>query len=161
MRATHLVSGVICAAALSACGSSSSGSVPAPEASQSPQGQAGQLTSADRALATRIARDQQRKVTGTFIGATGFTSTGTPFDPDGRCDNGRPYLNVRLVWKADASFTHGGVPGGPPAGPRKALVITASPGTGTVCETGAMYRNVGARTGETLLYGTWPKKADG
>jgi hypothetical protein len=119
------------------------------------------MTSGDRALATRIARDEQRKVTGTFLGATAFTSAGTPFDPQGQCGNGGPYLNVRLVWKADASFTHGAVPGGPTDGPRKALVFTASPATGEVCGTVAIYRNVGAGPGETLLYGTWPNEADG
>jgi len=121
----------------------------------------GSLDGADHALALRIAHEQQRKVKGTFIGATAFTSTGTPFDPQGQCDNGMAYLNVRLVWKADANFVHGGVPGGPPDGPRKALLVTADRGTGKVCEIGAMYRAVGANPGETLLYGTWPNKADG
>ena len=67
----------------------------------------------------------------------------------------------RLVWKADANFTHSHLPGGPADGPRKDLLMTVDQRTSQICETGAGYRNVGADPGETLLYGRWPSKADG
>ncbi len=152
MQGKHLAVVAICLVALTACGSSDGAA---------PSSRLGSFDSTDHALALRIAREQQSKVTGTFVGATVFPSTGGPFDPQGQCDHGKSYLNIRLVWDADASFIHGGVPGGPPDGPRKALIITVERGTGAVCEIGATYRDVGANPGETLLYGTWPNRADG
>jgi hypothetical protein len=120
----------------------------------------GSLPRDERALATRIAKHQQAKVTGTFVGATAFATYGTPFDRGSTCDVDQRFVNVRLVWEADADFTHGGTPNGPPDGPRKAVLITVDPATGRVCETGARYREVGAADGETLLYGAWPDPAD-
>jgi hypothetical protein len=70
------------------------------------------------------------------------------------------FLNIRLVWKADANFAHSHLPG-IPDGPRKDLLMTVDQKTHHICETGAGYRNVGAAAGETLLYGHWPSKADG
>ena len=70
------------------------------------------------------------------------------------------FLNIRLVWKADANFTHSQLPG-IPDGPRKDLLMTVDQRTHHICETGAGYRNVGAAAGEMLLYGQWPSKADG
>ncbi|MCW2772258.1 MAG: hypothetical protein JWN91_584 [Nocardioides sp.] len=60
----------------------------------------GSLSEAEYSLATQVAKDRQAEVTGTFIGATAV------IDPDRPCE-----LQVSLVWKRDASFTHGGVPG--------------------------------------------------
>ncbi|WP_151084345.1 hypothetical protein [Nocardioides cynanchi] len=54
---------------------------------------------------------------------------------------------------AGASFMHGGVPGGPPDGPRQALIVTADPATGRPCLIGASYSHVRPRPGEVLLYG--------
>jgi hypothetical protein len=105
----------------------------------------GPLSAAEYSLATQVAKDRQAEITGTFIGAT------AAIDPDRPCE-----LQVRLVWKADANFMHGGVPGAPPDGPRKALLISVNPQTGHTCRTGASYRNVGAAAGETLLYGRRP-----
>ena len=98
---------------------------------------------------------------GTFIGATAFVTRGTPFDRGSSCDGDEDFINIRLVWKADANFTHSHLPGGPPDGPRKDLVMTADQRTHDVCETGAGYRNVGAAPDETLLYGEWPGRSDG
>lgn len=119
------------------------------------------LTAHEHALAMRIAKQQQRRAIGTFVGATAFESDGTPFDPGSACDVAKRFLNIRLVWKADANFTHSSLDGSPPDGPRKSVLITADPTTGHVCESGAQYRNVGAADGETLLYGEWPDPADG
>lgn len=126
-----------------------------------PSSHRGSLTGRERSLATRLARHQQGKVVGTFIGATAFGTHGTPFDPGSACDLDKHFLNIRLVWKADANFTHSFPPGSPPDGPRKDLLITVDPSTGKVCETGAGYRNVGAAPTETLLYGDWPDPKDG
>ena len=130
-------------------------------ATADPNGHQGSLTVPERSLATSIAKREQSKVTGTFIGATSFVTQGTPFDPGSDCDVDKAVLNIRLVWKADANFSHGGVPGGPPDGPRKDLLMVVDPTTGHICETAAGYRNVGAAADETLLYGEWPGKADG
>jgi hypothetical protein len=118
------------------------------------------LTAQERSLARAIAKREQRKVIGTFIGATAFVTQGTPFDPGSDCDLNKRFLNIRLVWKADANFTHSHLPG-IPDGPRKDLLMTVDQRTHHICETGAGYRNVGASAGETLLYGQWPSKADG
>lgn len=121
----------------------------------------GSLTASERSSATRLAKQQQGKVVGTFIGATAFATHGTPFDPGSACDVDKRFLNIRLVWKADANFTHSFPPGAPPDGPRKDLLMTVDPSNGQVCETGAGYRNVGAAPTETLLYGEWPDRQDG
>lgn len=120
----------------------------------------GSLTAPERSLATAIAKREQAQVTGTFIGATAFVTQGTPFDRGSDCDVNKRFLNIRLVWKADANFTHSHLPG-VPDGPRKDLLMTVDQRTRQACETGAGYRNVGADAGETLLYGEWPSKADG
>lgn len=136
-------------------------SVPSRSLTAHPGDHQGSLTPEERSLATAIAKRQQSKVIGTFIGATAFVTQGTPFDPDSDCDVDKRFINIRLVWKADANFTHGGVPGGPPDGPRKDLLMTVDQRTHDICEIGAGYRNVGAAAGEALLYGEWPSKADG
>ena len=134
---------------------------PRPSSSAQPGRHEGTLTARERSLATAIAKRRQRQVTGTFVGATAFVTRGTPFDPGSACDVDRRFLNVRLVWEADANFTHGHPPNSPPDGPRKDLLMTVDETTQHVCETGARYRNVGAAARETLLYGRWPSPADG
>jgi hypothetical protein len=119
------------------------------------------LTARERSLATTLAVRQERKVTGTFIGATAFATQGTPFDQGSACDLDKRFINIRLVWKSDANFVHADTPYSPPDGPRKALVLTVDPTNGHVCETGASYQNVGADESETFLYGQWPDPADG
>jgi hypothetical protein len=121
----------------------------------------GSLTAQERSLATAIAKREQGKVIDTFIGATAFITQGTPFDQGSDCDLNKRFLNIRLVWNADANFTHSHLPNSPPDGPRKDLLMTVDQRTHGLCETGAGYRNVGAAAGETLLYGHWPSKADG
>jgi hypothetical protein len=121
----------------------------------------GSLTAHERSLATRIARRQQRRVIGTFIGATAFATHGTPFDQGGSCDLDERFVNVRLVWEADANFVHAAVPNSLPDGPRKGLLLTIDRANGHVCQIGAQYRNVGADEDEALLYGEWPDRADG
>jgi heat shock protein HslJ len=106
----------------------------------------GSLSASEYALAVATAKQVQSTVTGTFVGATAVATQG----PE-RCS-----MHIRLVWKADANFSHGGVPGLPPDGPRKALLLTVDPQTGDVCGTSAKYRDVGAAADETLLYGHWP-----
>jgi hypothetical protein len=100
-------------------------------------------------------------VIGTFIGATAFVSDGTPFDPGSACDVDRRFVNIRLVWMADANFVHSHPPDSPPDGPRKDLLITVDATSARICAIGAGYRNVGAASSETLLYGEWPDPADG
>lgn len=167
MRVGYVIAGSACLALVSACGNTSP-TTSKPPAAPIVQTHHGSLNAADRSLATTVARQRQRTVTGTFIGATAFRSVGTPLDPGSMCDVRRPYLNIRLVWKADANFIHSWPPMMPgshtsplPDGPRKALLITVDEQTHAVCEVTAMYRSVGAREGETLLYGRWPSRADG
>jgi hypothetical protein len=153
---------------LAGCGQSAQEIAPSPEATRQTSTHPyvqhdvhqGSLTAHERTLATEIAKRQQRKVTGTFIGATAFATQGTPFDPGSACDLDQPFINIRLVWKADANFVHSHMPNSPPDGPRKDLLITVDPTSGHVCETRAGYRNVGAGHNETLLYGQWPNPAD-
>jgi hypothetical protein len=121
----------------------------------------GSLTAHERSLATSIAKRQQRKVRGTFIGATAFATHGTPFDQGGSCDLDERFVNVRLVWEADANFVHAAVPNSLPDGPRKGLLLTIDRANGHVCQISAQYRNVGADEDEALLYGNWPDRADG
>lgn len=112
------------------------------------------LSTDEFSLAVRTAEEAQSKVTGTFVGATAV-ARGTPGLGKQGCTDTR-LIRIRIVWKADASFYHGGVPGGPPDGPRKAQLITINAATGDICRQGASYRNVGASSGETLLYGSRP-----
>ena len=121
----------------------------------------GSLTTRQRSIATRIAKREQAKVTGTLIGATGFVTRGRPRDPGSHCGVNKRFLNVRLVWKADANFSHGSVDNVPPDGPRKEFVVTVNQENLEVCEAESRYRNVGADAGETLLYGKWPATANG
>ncbi|MGY2876003.1 hypothetical protein ACVW00_003193 [Marmoricola sp. URHA0025 HA25] len=121
----------------------------------------GTLTARERSWAARIARREQRKVVGTFVGATAFATRGTPFDPGEPCDLDKRFIDIRLVWSAGANFVHSHTPGSPPDGPRKDLLMTVDPANGHVCQTGAGYRDVGAGDDETLLYGQWPDPADG
>lgn len=136
-------------------------SAPGPSSEPRAADHRGSLTAGERSLATALARRAQRKVIGTFIGATAFVTRGTPFDPGSVCDVDRLFLDIRLVWKADANFTHSHPPGSPSDGPRKSLLMTVDPATHDVCESGAAYRHVGASDRETLLYGEWPGKAAG
>jgi hypothetical protein len=133
---------------------------PGPSSTAHPGGHQGSLNARERSLATAIAKRQQGKVIGTFIGATAFVTQGTPFDPGSACDADKRFLNIRLVWKADANFTHSHLPG-TPDGPREELLMTVDDTTHHICGTGAGYRNVGAGASETLLYGQWPSPADG
>jgi hypothetical protein len=112
---------------------------------------------AERAAALKAAHQVQASVHGTFLVATyrpdagekGPSNTGHP------CRSGAT-VEVRLVWKSGASFTHGGVPGGRPDGPRQALIVTADAVNGVPCLIGASYRDVRPRPGEIYLYG--PRK---
>jgi hypothetical protein len=162
LRSGVAIGALIC---LAGCSHGTDTGAPKPSTTSSPtahlSAHRGSLTADERSLATTIARHQQRKVIGTFIGATAFTTHGTPFDPDSACDVDKQFVNIRLVWKADAKFTHSHPPNSAPDGPRKDLVMTVDPTTGHICETGAEYRNVGAAASETLLYGQWPDPADG
>lgn len=162
LRAVVAVGALIC---LVGCGHRADESAPKRGSTRSPTAhlsvQQGSLTADERSLATTIAEHQQRKVIGTFIGATAFATHGTPFDPGSACDVDKRFVNIRLVWKADANFTHSHPPNSPPDGPRKDLLMTVDPRTGHICETGAGYRDVGAAATETLLYGQWPDPADG
>jgi hypothetical protein len=159
----------VLSAAVSGCSSTEATSAPPPEATRQATAhlgvqhapRQGSLTAHERWLATTTARRQQRKVIGTFIGATAFATHGTPFDPGSACDLNERLLNVRLVWKADANFVHDPGPNPLPDGPRKSLLIVVDPMNGHVCETAAQYREVGADDDETLLYGDWPDPADG
>jgi hypothetical protein len=110
----------------------------------------GGLSRGELVRARELVADELRQVRGTFLGATAFASEP---DVDSRCPRGR-VVTVRVVWKADAAFTHSSLPGGPPDGPQKAALTSFVPGTGKVCEAGAMYRDVGPAPGETLVAGT-------
>jgi hypothetical protein len=165
-----VVMAAVLAAAVSGCSPTEATSAPPPEATRQATAhhlgvqhgpRQGSLTAHERSLARTIARRQQRKVIGTFIGATAFASHGTPFDPGSACDLDERLLNVRLVWKADANFVHASGPNSLPDGPRKSLLIVVDPMSGHVCETAAQFREVGADDNETLLYGDWPDPADG
>jgi hypothetical protein len=116
----------------------------------------GSLTPREYAVATGAARTEQATVHGTFVSATaieGREGLGRgPSNTGHNCTSGR-VLTVRLIWLADAGFSHGGVPGAPPDGPRKALLLTTDATTGVVCLIGAQYSRVQPRPGETFLYG--------
>lgn len=133
---------------------------PAPDSAASPAMHRGSLTSTQRKLASHAARESEKGIEGTFVGATAYLSRrGDPMDRGGPCDFPRPMLIVKVVWENDATFFHGGTPWPEDDGPRKAGILTVDPVSGKVCQSGARYRDVGGRPGETLLYGTWPDPA--
>ncbi len=117
-------------------------------------GHHGSISDPERAAALKAAHQVQQGVDGTFLVATYRPDAGehAASNTGHDCTRGHTVL-VRLVWKADASFLHGGVPGAPPDGPRKALIVTADATTGTPCLIGASYAHVRPRRGETYLYG--------
>ena len=120
----------------------------------------GTLSAPEYALAMAAAKHEQQGVTGTFVGATAVATDGHVggYDVGHSCPDTR-LLHVRVVWKADADFFHGGVRGAAAAdGPRKAAMLTIDAQTGKVCDGFARYRGVGAEPGETLLYGRWPAR---
>lgn len=114
------------------------------------------LSCSDVALTTRIARQDQARVKGTFVGALASRVLLTRADQSDTGCPTRRVLSVRVVWKADANFVHSGVPGAPPDGPLKGALIYVDPTTKHICAQGATYRSVGARTDEVLLYGNRP-----
>jgi hypothetical protein len=94
----------------------------------------GTLSAPEYALAMAAAKDEQQGVTGTLVGATAIATGGHVggYDVGHSCPDTR-LLHVRVVWKADANFFHGGVRGGaPPDGPRKAAMLTIDAQTGKV-----------------------------
>ena len=115
------------------------------------------LSCSDFALATRIARQDQARVKGTFVGAVASRELLTRADQrDTGCPT-RHVLTVRVVWKADANFQHsGGFGAFPPDGPLKGTLTYVDPTTKHICAQGATFRSVGARTDEGLLYGDRP-----
>jgi hypothetical protein len=107
------------------------------------------------AVAWEAAHREQQQVTGTFLVATYRPDAGAiaASNTGHRCIRGHT-LMVRLLWKDDASFTHGGVAGGePPDGPRKALLLTVNLPSGQICLVGASYAHDDPRPGEIYLYG--------
>jgi hypothetical protein len=148
------IAGVLLAVMLTACGAGGTGhpavspaanahrEQPAPTTTPTPEPanhHQGSLTARERSLATAIAKREQAQVRGTFIGATAFVTQGTPFDRGSACDVNKHFLNIRLVWKADANFTHSDLGDGLPDGPRKDLLMTVDQETRQTCETGAGY----------------------
>lgn len=111
----------------------------------------------DAALAWDAAHREQQKITGTFLVATYRPDAGTiaASNTGHRCTRGHT-LMVRLLWKDDASFTHGGDPGGPPDGPHQALLLTVNVPSGDICLVGASYAHDDPQPGEIYLYG--PRK---
>jgi hypothetical protein len=107
----------------------------------------------EREAALRAAHQVQATVTGTFLLATYRPDAGQrhPSNTGHACP--RHTVQVRLIWKRGASFTHGGTPGEPPDGPRQALIVTADADTGAPCLIGASYAHVRPRPGEIYLYG--------
>lgn len=93
---------------------------------------------------------------GTFVGAVASREVLTRDAQTGTRCRARHVLTVRVVWKADANFVHGGVPGAPPDGPLKGALIYVDPSTKHICAQGATYRSLGARPDERLLYGSRP-----
>jgi hypothetical protein len=95
-------------------------------------------------------------VTGTFLVATYRPDSGdvAQTNTGHRCLRGHT-LFVRLLWR-DANFTHGGIVGGPPDGPHKALLLTVNVPSGDICLVGASYVDDDPRPGEIYLYG--PRK---
>ncbi|MBB6628944.1 hypothetical protein H5V45_16585 [Nocardioides sp. KIGAM211] len=162
MRTLTAVAAVVAATSVAGCRGESGGTAPddVPPTPVVEGAHAGSLTAEERALATSIAQHRQRQVEGTFVGATAVVTRGTPFDPGSACNGGERWLDIRLVWESPADFVHSGMPGAPPDGPRQALLLVADPVTGHLCQTAAMYRDVGAGPDEALLYGAWPDPAD-
>jgi hypothetical protein len=133
------------------------GVVAATTISRAPQSTShGSVTDQEYAVATAAARTEQAKIRGTFVSATAVEGreglSRGPSNTGHRCTSER-VLTVRLIWLANASFGHGGVPGGPPDGARKALLLTTDATTGVVCLVAAEYSHVQPRPGETFLYG--------
>lgn len=112
------------------------------------------LSDQEYAAAMKAAHQVQATVTGTFVSATATAGPGRVRESNTGhiCTSGH-VVRVRLIWMAGASFTHGGVVGAPPDGPRQALIVTADPVTGQPCLIGASYSHVQPRPGETFLYG--------
>jgi hypothetical protein len=113
--------------------------------------------SADPERLAALAAAHQVKLTvhGTFLLATYRPDAGQR----GPSNTGHPCphhtVEVRLIWKDDANFTHGGVPGGAPDGPRKALLVTADAASGVPCLIGASYSHVRPGPHEIYLFGPW------
>jgi len=115
------------------------------------------LTDAELSVATRVAKTEQAKITGTFVGATALAHIDTE---NAECPGGRN-LHIRLVWNSDANFDHSAPPGVHiEDGPRKALLLIVDAESGRICSIGSKYRDVGASPSETLLYGEWPDPKD-
>jgi hypothetical protein len=108
----------------------------------------------ERAIALKAAHAQQQKVTGTFLVATYRPDAGeiAASNTGHLCTRGHTLL-VRLLWKDDANFDHGGVPGGPPDGPHKAALLTVNVPSGDTCLVGASYAHDDPGPGEIYLYG--------
>jgi hypothetical protein len=115
---------------------------------------AGSSSDPQRAVALAAAHREQKTVTGTFLVATYRPDAGyiAQTNTGHRCTRGHT-LEVRLLWKDDASFTHGGVVGAPPDGPHKALLLTVNVPSGDICVVGASYADDDPRPGEIYLYG--------
>jgi hypothetical protein len=109
----------------------------------------------ERAVALKAAHREQQTITGTFLVATyqpdageiASSNTGHP------CTPGHTLL-IRLLWKDDASFVHGGTVGGPPDGRHKALLLTVNVPSGEICLVGASYAHDDPKPGEIYLYGS-------
>src|SRR5690348_6810255 len=110
---TRVLTLLLLAGVLAGCGNEGSTPSEAPKAAGSAPSahQSDGLSRDEFVFATKVAKHEQRRVKGTFVGATA------------RAD-GPGVLQIRLVWDS-AKFTHGGVVGGLPDGPRQALVFTA------------------------------------
>lgn len=110
-----------------------------------------------RTVALAAAHREQQTVTGTFLVATYRPDAGdiAQTNTGHRCTRGHT-LEVRLLWKDDANFDHGGIVGGPPDGPHKALLLTVNVPSGDICLIGASYADDDPEPGEIYLYG--PRK---
>jgi hypothetical protein len=117
------------------------------------------LSPAERALATRLAHQQERRLTGDLVGASAFLSPGSALSQGTSCTSLDRVLYLRLVWESGEDFTHNHPPSDPPDGSRHQIFITADPSDGRICQVGADYRHPGAGPGESLLFGAWPDSA--
>lgn len=145
--------GLVAVAALSLTACQSATDVKSAETKQAANH--GDLSVDEFSRAVEASEQVQSTVKGTFIGAVAKAVDGPDSDLDQGCAEER-LIRVRLVWLADANFSHGGTPGGPPDGPRKANIVSISAATGEPCSQSAAYRDVGASADEVLLYGTRP-----